>query len=475
MGMHKSVAAWGAALVLGGCAAPAIDTDQPEPALPQQWPQAAGAGAANADAALSQHWWRSFGSAELDSVVDRARIQSWSVAEAAARVRQAAARWNQAGAYLLPEVSGGMNATRSKSLSGSGGVDAAQNRFAVSLSASYEVDFWGKNRAGRDAAQAVWKASVFDRDTVQLTVTAGAAQAWLHSVALHERVDIARLNLQSAERLVQLVESRARAGAASALELAQQKGLVASQRRSLLTLQQQALDAQTALATLLGQAGGAEVVTTSLLGLQMPAVGAGVPAQLLVRRPDIARAEAQLAAAQANVQGARAAMLPRLTLTGSVGAGDERWQRIFDNPLYALAAGLTAPIFDAGRLAAGNELAMAQREELLATYRKTIIEAFADVQRALHAVSGVQAQAQAQAEELAQAHKALSLAETRYRSGAESLLTLLDAQRTLYAAQDVAVQLRLAHLQAHVSLYKALGGGWDMAAAVGAGNGLNTQ
>ena len=472
MGVHKSVAAWGAALVLGGCAAPAIDTDQPEPALPQQWPQAA-ADAANADAALSQHWWRSFGSAELDSVVDRAQIQSWSVAEAAARVRQAAARWNQAGAALLPEVNGGMNATRNKSLSG--GENTAQNRFTASLSASYEVDFWGRNRAGRDAAQAAWKASVFDRDTVQLTVTAGAAQAWLHSVALHERVDIARLNLQSAERLVQLVESRARAGAASALELAQQKGLVASQRRSFLALQQQALDAQAALATFLGQAGGADVVTTSWLGLQMPAVGVGVPAQLLVRRPDIARAEAQLAAAQANVQVARAAMLPRLTLTGSVGTGDDRWQRMFDNPLYALAAGLTAPIFDAGRLAAGNELAMAQREELLATYRKTIIAAFADVQLALHAVTGVQAQAEAQSEELAQARKALSLAETRYRSGAESLLTLLDAQRTLYAAQDVAVQLRLAHLQAHVSLYKALGGGWDMAAAAAGDSGLNTQ
>lgn len=471
MGVHKSVAAWGAALVLGGCAAPVMDTTQPAPALPKQWPQAATA--TEADAALSQHWWRSFGSAELDSVVDRAQIQSWSVAEAAARVRQAAARWNQAGAALLPEVNGGMNATRNKSLSDRG--DTAQNRFTASLSASYEVDFWGKNRAGRDAAQAAWKASVFDRDTVQLTVTAGAAQAWLHSVALHERVDIARLNLQSAERLVQLVESRARAGAASALELAQQKGLVASQRRSLLALQQQALDAQAALATLLGQAGGADVVTTSLLGLQMPAVGVGVPAQLLVRRPDIARAEAQLAAAQANVQVARAAMLPRLTLTGSVGTGDDRWQRMFDNPLYALAAGLTAPIFDAGRLAAGNELAMAQREELLATYRKTIIEAFADVQLALHAVTGVQAQAEAQSEELAQARKALSLAETRYRSGAESLLTLLDAQRTLYAAQDVAVQLRLAHLQAHVSLYKALGGGWDMAAAAAGDSGLNTQ
>ena len=471
MGVHKSVAAWGSALVLGGCAAPVMDAAQPAPALPKQWPQAATA--TEADAALSQHWWRSFGSAELDSVVDRAQIQSWSVAEAAARVRQAAARWNQAGAALLPEVNGGMNATRNKSLSG--GESTAQNRFTASLSASYEVDFWGRNRAGRDAAQAAWKASVFDRDTVQLTVTAGAAQAWLHSVALHERVDIARLNLQSAERLVQLVESRARAGAASALELAQQKGLVASQRRSLLALQQQALDAQAALATLLGQAGGADVVTTSLLGLQMPAVGVGVPAQLLVRRPDIARAEAQLAAAHANVQVARAAMLPRLTLTGSVGTGDDRWQRMFDNPLYALAAGLTAPIFDAGRLAAGNELAMAQREELLATYRKTIIEAFADVQLALHAVTGVQAQAEAQSEELAQARKALSLAETRYRSGAESLLTLLDAQRTLYAAQDVAVQLRLAHLQAHVSLYKALGGGWDMAAAAAGDSGLNTQ
>lgn len=459
MDSYKSVAASLALLVLGGCAAPMSDTKPVQPNLPAQWTQQSQGGGD----AISQHWWRSFGSDELDAVVAQAQAQSWNVAEATARVRQAAARLGQAGASLLPEVTGGISATRQKQ-SGEQASSAA-HRFGATLSASYEVNFWGKHQAGRQAAQAGLQASVFDRDTVQLTVTAGAASAWLQSVALRERVDIAHLNLQSAERLVQLVESRARAGAASPLDLAQQRGLVAGQRRSLSSLQQQALDAQATLAVLLGQTGPADVVAIHLLDLQMPRVGAGVPAQLLVRRPDIARAEAQLAAAQANVQVARAAMLPSLTLTGSVGTGDDNVRRIFDNPLYSLAAGLTAPIFNAGRLAAGKELALAQREELLATYRQTIVQAFADVQIALHAVAGIDAQTQFQAEELLQSQKALSLAEVRYRAGAENLLTLLDAQRTLYAAQDAAAQLRLARLQAHVSLYKALGGGWSMPAA----------
>ncbi|MFA4914682.1 MAG: TolC family protein, partial [Burkholderiaceae bacterium] len=134
--------------------------------------------------------------------------------------------------------------------------------------------------------------------------------------------------------------------------------------------------------------------------------------------------------------------------------------QVLSNPLYSLAAGLAAPIFNAGRLAAGHELAQARREELLADYRQTILAAFADTQSALANMHGVQAQLDAQSEELAQAQRVLALSESRYRSGADTLLVLLDAQRTLYAAQDEAARLRALQLQAAIDLYKALGGGW---------------
>lgn len=458
--MHKTCSLLLATLVMAGCAMQTQQPDVPIPSLPAQWSNSqAGAKTPAHPADITSDWWRYFGSDELNALVQTAQAQSLDVAAAVARVRQAEASARIAGAALLPALSGSVNASRQGRMSGQANVDG--NRISAGLSASYEVDFWGRSATNRDSALASLQASAFNRDTVQLTVTAGVASAWLQVVALRERIGIARLNLKSAERLLALVESRARAGAATPLELAQQRGLVASQRRSLAVLEQQAQDARTAIAQLLGQARGPSLMAESLKDLNAPAIGAGLPSSLLTRRPDIARAEAQLAAADANVVAARAAMLPSLTLTGSIGTGGDRLRRVFDNPLYSIAAGLAAPIFDGGRLAAGRDLALARREELLADYQRSIVNAFGDVETALNAVRGADAQAAAQAEELVQAQRAAALAESRYRAGADTLLTLLDAQRTLYAAQDAAVRIKAVRLQASVGMYKALGGGWQ--------------
>ncbi|MEF9999396.1 MAG: efflux transporter outer membrane subunit [Comamonas sp.] len=458
-----SVLASAMALVLAGCAAPLPAPVASTTALPAQWHSAP---QTDAQAGVTADWWRSFGSAELDALVNQAQAQSLDMAAAVARVQQAGAAARIAGAALLPEVGASLSASRQQRLGGNASVDG--NLFGAGLNASYEVDFWGRHRAGRDSALSTLQASAFDRDTLQLTVTAGVATTWLQAVALRERIAIGERNLQSAGRLLALVESRVRAGAATPLELAQQRGLVAAQRRGVEALRQQAGDARSALALLLGEDSGPDIATPTLAALQAPSVAAGLPAELLTRRPDIARAEAQLAAADANLLAARAALLPRLTLTGGIASGGDALRRVFDNPLYSLAAGLAAPVFDAGRLAAGRDLAQALREELLAGYRAAIVAAFADTEVALNAVAGVAAQAAAQAEELAQAQRALTLAERRYRAGADSLLTLLDAQRTLYAAQDGAVQLQAQGLQASVALYKALGGGWSRPAMTAA-------
>ena len=446
---------WSLAALLAACATPTQQTDVFTPALPAQWrtsPPAADTVAAD--------WWQAFGSEELSALVQTAQAQSQDVAAAVARVRQAEASARMAGAPLLPAVTAGVDVSREGRLGGN--ADVAGNGFGAALSASYEVDLWGRLASTRDAARATWQASRFDRDAVQLTVMAGVASAWLQAVALTERLSLAEHNLKTAERLLALVESRARAGAATPLELAQQRGQVASQRRAVGALRQQAEDARTAVAVLLGQADALHIAPMSMLKLSLPSVGAGVPSTLLTRRPDIAAAEARLATADANVAAARAAMLPGLSLTAGIGTGGDRLRRVLDNPVYSLAAALTAPIFDGGRLAAGRDLALAQREELLANYRQAIVEAFADVEVALNAGARLAEQAAAQDEVLAQAQRALTLAESRYRAGAETLLVLLDAQRTLTAAQDLAVQIRLARLQAAVSLYRALGGGWSM-------------
>jgi len=195
--------------------------------------------------------------------------------------------------------------------------------------------------------------------------------------------------------------------------------------------------------------------------LQWPTIAAGVPSDLLSHRPDIARAEAQLAAAEADVKVARAAMLPSVTLSAQLGSGANQFDDIIRSPFYNLTAGLLAPVFNNGRLSAERDKARARQEELLETYRAAIINGFADVEKALNSIRGLDAQRQWQSEELNQAQTAFDIAQSRYQAGAEDLLTVLETQRTLYAAQDLNVQLRLSRLQASIGLYKALGGGWQ--------------
>ena len=436
---------------LAGCAAMVPEVTRPE--LPAQWRNAPSAEAATVDRA----WWRNFGSDELSALIERAEAQSFDLAAAEARIRQAEAMARMIGAERWPNVVGGLSAGRSGSLDGQAG---AGNSFGAGLSTSYEVDLWGRLRANRDAALADLQASTFDRDAVRLSVTAAVASNWLQAVAGQDRIGIGERNLATAERLLALVEARARAGAATPLEVARQQGLVAAQRRALAGIRQQADDARTALGVLLGQASVPEMRGAQLAALKLPGIGPGLPSELLARRPDVARAEARLQAADASVQAARAALFPSLSLGADLDSGGNSLRRIFENPVYSLAAALTAPIFNAGRLAAGRDLAEARRAELLADYRQGIVTAFGEVESALNAAARLDEQLAAQAEELAQAQRAMTLAESRYRAGAETPIVLLDTQRTLYAAQDVAVQLKLARLQAAVGLYRTLGGGW---------------
>lgn len=445
------------AALLSACAGQPPALDRRATPLPDQWHQAT-----SVDRAVprARDWWRGFGSVELDELIRQAEVQSLDVAAATARVRQAAVVARVSGAALLPEVEGIVEGGRTAPV-GDASKALADSEYRAGLAMTYEIDFWGRNRAIRESARRTLQASAFDRDAVRLTVVAGVASLWLQLAALRERIDLAGLNLQAAQHLLSLIESRARAGVASELELAQQRGLVASQRRSVSLLRQQADDTRVAINILLGQATGMELRQASVRGLTVPPVDIALPSELLTRRPDVTRAEAMLAAADADVVAARRAMLPTVTSTAGLSAGGIRMNEILDDPLYSLATALTAPIFNAGRLAAERDLALARREELLAEYRAAIVAACSDVQRALDAIAGLDAQRTDQAEELAQAQRALTLAEIRYRSGAETLQTLLDAQRTLYAAQDEAVQLQSARLQAQVALYEALGGGWS--------------
>ncbi|WP_112196039.1 efflux transporter outer membrane subunit [Pseudomonas sp. LG1E9] len=450
-------------LLLNACAGdpPSVDSGIAPPAA---WQFAE----RDAAQATNQRWWTLFGSPQLNRLVEQARRDSVDVAASMARVRQAQASAVIAGAPLLPEVKFDLTTSHQKLLHGQGGPDLdaspsddAVDNFGASLAASYEVDFWGGRAAARDSALQGLRASEFDQATVELTLLSNVANRYAQTLAARQRQQIAELNLANARNVLDLVQTRYDAGSATALELAQQKSLVASQRRQLPLIQQLAEDAQITLAALLGQpVQNLDLGAEPFQAMTWPTIDAGMPSQLLSRRPDIAKAEAELAAAQANVTVARAAMLPALTLGATLGSDAYKAVDILRSPYYTLTAGLVGPIFNNGRLSAERDKARARQDELLYAYRGAIINGFADVEKTLSSITRLDQQRHWQTDELQQAQAAFQIAESRYQAGAEDLLTVLETQRTLYAAQDLNVQLRLARLQASIALYKALGGGW---------------
>lgn len=464
-----------AAVLLGMTACRTVPEEHPLPArphLPTRWAQPGNVAkpststnttttttATSADP-LSCQWWRSFGSEELNGLITQAIAQSHDLAASAARVREVRARHDAlAGSRRSPTVSTGFSATRESRLGGNAEVDG--NEIGINLSASYEFDFWGRKQLAVDHARATLAASMFEHDTVRLTLTAAVAEVWIQMVSLRERIAIEARSLDNARQRLAFLQSRWRAGAASALEVAEGRRQHALQTRNLLALKQQEIEARQVLGLLLGQADAVPARTDSLIALRIPAISAGVPAELLVRRPDVAQAEARLAAASADVQLARVALLPRFAITTGVRTVGEQLQRPLENPVYTLAAGLVAPLLDGGRLKGELAAALAGREALVAEYHHSIVTAFADVAVALNAVQAAAAQSASQAEELEEAGQTVVLSQSRHRAGAETRLHVLEAQGLLLAAEDMAVQLRTREFLTAISLYKALGGGWQ--------------
>ena len=421
----------------------------PQVTPPASYSEAAAPGGAE----LTGDWWRTFNSAELQALVEEALAGSPDLAIAAERVRQAEAQVQVAGASLFPSLDLGFSTRKARDSESS----------STTLSASYEVDLFGRNAAGVRGAQASLRATGFDREAARLTLLAGVANAYFELLSLRGRLAVSRENLGIAERVLGVVEVRARNGAVSPLDVARQQAAVLSQRAGLLSLEQQERQTLAALAVLVGRLPeGFEVKAATLADLAVPSVSPGLPADLLVRRPDLAAAEAGLAAANANLAAARAALLPSIQLTASAGVASGALLAFLSGPGtgVAIAASLLQPIFDGGRLRGNVGLAESRERELVEVYRKAILAAFADVETALAAAGRLGQREALQAQVEARAREALRLAEVRYREGADDLLSVLDAQRTLFDAQDQLAVTRLERLEASVALFRALGGGW---------------
>ena len=462
------ICAIGLVLPLGGCL---LGGDKPEPGLdiPAVY-DGAPRNAAAAEAALPKvDWWRGFRSKELTEIVEQARAANLDIAAAVARIVQADAQARIAGAPLLPNFGLNGSATRSRpsqTTGGSGGDLAGASEFnnlSASLTASYEIDFRGKNRSALRAAEESAIASRFDREVVGLATVVGAANAYFQVLASQDRLKVARNNLKSATNVLDLIKQRLNAGTASVLDVAQQESLVATQRAAIPPLDQTLTQNRNALAVLIARPPeNVRIRGGSLRSITYPRVTPGLPSELLTQRPDIREAEANLAAANANVYNARAQMLPSITLTGEGGYQSAVLKTLLrpESAFYTLTAGLTQPIFEAGKLQGNLDLQKGKQDELLQTYRKAVISGFGDVEIALDAIRQTALRERLQRDVVASSRQAFSISEQRFREGTIDLVTLLQTQQTLYQAQDTLAQARLAHVQAIVSLYQALGGGW---------------
>jgi multidrug efflux system outer membrane protein len=436
------------------------------------------AGPRHADAALpSVVWWRGFRSKELTDLIEESLTSNFDVAAAVARIVQADANARVAGAALLPVVDLNGSATRQRASQGGGGGVVGANgvvaggggsservAYSTSLSASYEIDFWGKNRAAMRAAEALAVASRFDREVVALTTVVTVANSYFLVLEAQDRLRIARENLAAATRVYNLIKQRFDVGTASALDTAQQESLVATVRASIPPLEETLRQNQVTLAVLIGRTPQAvRVRGGSMSRLRIPPVTPGLPSDLITQRPDIREAEAQLASANANVYSARAAFLPSIQLTGEGGYQSAILKTLLrpESAFYNIAAGLTQPIFDGLRLQGLLDFQVGRQDELLQLYRKAIVNGFADVERALIAVQQTALRERLQRDVVTSSRKAFDIAETRLREGTIDQVTLLQTQQTLFQAQDVLAQAQFDRLTAVVALFQALGGGWQ--------------
>ncbi|HYC23000.1 MAG TPA: efflux transporter outer membrane subunit, partial [Candidatus Bathyarchaeia archaeon] len=380
-------------VALAGCSL-GPEYARPDVPVPDAFSEAGEAGAAWPSA----DWWRVFGSRELEGYIDEARRANADLAGAVARVREADALAKVAGAPLLPAVSAGAGGVRERVLATSGAYTTTR-LYNAQISASYEIDFWGKNRAARDAAVAAANATRYDRATVYLTVMTAVATTYFQSIELRDRLAVAKRNLDAAMYILKGLQLQRSVGIATSLDVAQQETTVAALSASIPSLEQQLRQTVHALAILVGRLPESlDAPAGSLSELSGPGVSPGLPSELLARRPDVAEAEANLVAANANIRAARAAFFPSIELTGAAGFASLALAGAIGSQsrVFAAGASLTQPIFQGGALEGRYEFAQARYDELTASYRKAVLSALGNVEDALVAVRQTAEQARRQ-------------------------------------------------------------------------------
>ena len=459
--MRTSYLSLVALLALGGCL---LGPNYERPAVDA--PPAFRFAESDAKDLVNTAWWEQFQDPALNALIATALADNKDVKIAAARVEQFLGQFVTTRSQLFPQVAAGFNAQRQRVPLGStqlpAGVGPVFNQFQATLSASWEIDFFGKLRRQTEAARANLLASEEGRRATILTLVASVASSYVNLLSLDRQLDIAKSTAASRAASVNVFQLRFSGGEVSQMELAQSQSEYEASLATIPQIELQIAQQEDALSILLGHNPGDIARDRELDDLALPAVPAGLPSELLERRPDLRQAEQDLIAANALIGAARALYFPSISLTGLFGSASAQFSSLFTGParVWSYAGAVTLPIFTAGSISGQVKQAEAQQQQALFQYQKSIQVAFQEVADALVSLQKTREQLVVQGSQVDALRTYARLARLRYEGGYTSYIEVLDAERSLFNAQLTYAQTQGVVFTSAVSLYKAMGGGW---------------
>jgi len=446
-------------LFVAGCAM-GPDYERPETSMPDGFGQVVDSGASIANL----NWWELFNDEQLNLLVRTALEQNKDMAIAVSRIEEARAALGFVRSDQYPQFEVAAGAGRSNSIPGTSFITGVSNNFVLAGNLSFELDLWGKLRRSTEAAQAELLATVEASNSVMITLIADVASAYLLLLDLDHRVAISERTLSTRIESLGIIQARFDRGTVPLIDVNQAQIEMYDAEAQLVALQRESVQVENLLSILLGQHPGAIVREPRDISTMEPlVVPAGLPSELLERRPDIRSVEQQLAAQTARIGVAEAIRFPSLSLTGSLGLASDDLSGFFssDNKTWGLSAGLIAPVFNAGRNKRRVEVEIARTEQALLQYQQTVLQALREVEDSLVGVHSYENEVLAREQQEEAALSAAKLSRARYDGGVTSYLEVLESERSLFRAELLASSTMREQLVSYVTLYKALGGGWE--------------
>jgi NodT family efflux transporter outer membrane factor (OMF) lipoprotein len=450
------------AAALAACTVVGPSYQRPEAATPAEYREAGALwkSARPSDVLKRGSWWELYEDPQLSALAERVERANQDVRQAEARVRQAQAVVRQAQAQRYPSVSGGGTANRSRVVNNGPGTSSS---FELAVDASWEPDLWGRVRRTIEAGEAQVQAQAADLESIRLAAVATLVQSYLALRVIDVQARLLDETVAAFERFLKLTRNRYNAGVAAKADVIQAEAQLRSTQAQRVDLGVQRAQLEHAIAVLAGQPPAALSVPPATMIAILPAIPAGVPSELLQRRPDIARAERNVAAANARIGVAQAALYPSLSLSATAGLRSATLANLLGAPnvFWALGAAATQVLFDAGEREAITDEARAAHEVEVAFYRRTVLAAFQEVEDELATLRILEEEAKLQADAVTAARESVQLVENQYKAGTASFLAVITVQAIALSNQRTAVQILGRRLLSSVQLVRALGGGWE--------------